>query len=198
MKLSESPIITFIRGITLLAILVALPGIAVCWNHLPKDLWSESAPKPVTTKVEKSQHFWKDSGESAKPISVFAPESIYPALPETDPVLPKMQTKFRQENAPVPTHWDSQNVTVQQVSWEHSPATPPQDFEALEFRLKSLGATYYKLEKWGNRGELFRFSCFVASSDGYTYEKHFQSIGSDVVTVMQTVIADIERWKNVR
>jgi len=197
-KLSESPIITFVRGITLLAVLIALPGIAVCWNHLPKELWSESVSKPVAPKVEKSRHVWKDSSELAKPMSVFAPESVHPALPEMTPILPKVQTEFRTENVPARSPWTFQNATVQQVSWEHPRTGITQDFETLEIRLKALGATYYKLEKWGNRGELFRFSCFVTPPKGYTYEKYFQSIGSDVVTVMQTVIVDIERWKSTQ
>ena len=196
MKLSESPINTFIRSITLLAVLVAFPGIAICWNHLPKDLWRESALKPTTSKVEKSRHFWKDSEGAEKSISAFAPGSIHPALLEMPAVvLPKTQTVFREENVPVHLPWTHQHATIQQVSWEHPDTGGTQDFESLEIRLKALGATYYKLEKWGNRGEWFRFSCFVTSSQGYTYEKHFQSIGSDVVTVMQTVIADIETWK---
>ena len=206
--MSESPITTFVRGITLLAVLIALPGIAVCWNHLPKDLWKESASNSGAATIEKAQHFRKDSGEShlvssIQSVSAFAPESIYPALPEMLPALPKIQTAFREENIPVQNPWASQNptiqhTTIQQVSWEPPVTGTQQDFASLALRLKALGATYYKLEKWGNRGEFFCFSCFVAPSEPHTYEKHFQSIGSDVVTVMQTVISDIERWRNAR
>jgi len=206
-KLSESPIITFVRGITLLAVLIALPGIAICWNHLPKDLWSEPASSSAMPKVEKTQYLQHDPIGFARSVAVFAPESNYSALP--DPlILPEMQRELpvasiAVQNPPTQHHWVSPNTAIQQVSWEQHPSAEslhelPQDFESLKIRLDALGATYYKIEKWGNRGGLFRISCFVALSENHAHTKHFQAIGSDVVTVMQTVIADIERWRNLR
>jgi len=202
-KLSESPIITFVRGITLLAVLVALPGIAVCWNHLPKDLWNGSAPSSASPKVEKTGYFQRDSIGFARPTPKFTPEAVYSALPDA-PVQPEMRSELpvasvAAQNPPIQNHWTPHNTAIQQVSWEQPlPTAPPQDFESLGLRLSALGATHYKLEKWGNRGDLFRFSCFVALSENHSHTKHFQAIGSDVVTVMQTVIADIERWRNMR
>jgi len=246
MKFSESPIITFVRGITLLAVLVALPGIAICWNHLPKDLWSETVPSSTKQKVGKTQYCLQDSASvfdspsafgsssafdstnmfnrefdrSPQSASVFAPESIYSALQEPL-VLPKTRMEFpgasvAAQNLPTQSHWTphgavmhdtvAHNTAIQQVSWEHSPVTQPvtlpqaqpQDFESLGLRLKALGATYYKIEKWGNRGEFFRVSCFVALSENHSHTKYFQAIGTDAITVMQTVIADIERWRGMR
>ena len=202
---SESPIITFVRGTTLLALLIALPGIAVCWNHLPKNLWGESALNLATPKAEKTQYFRENSGDSelARSVSVFAPESVYSALPEMPApearaeILPKIQTEFQEESIPAQNPRIPQDTVIQQVSWEHSHTKPAQDFTSLGMHLEALGATYYKVEKWGNRGELFRVSCFVALAENNTHAKHFQAIGSDVVAVMQTVITDIERWKNM-
>ena len=184
MQFSESPIMTFVRGSTLLAVLVALPGIAICWNHLPKDPWSESPSSQPPSKTNKTQLFRKNSSE-ATDVSLFAPESAYPPLPEI-----QMEPMAAQ-----PMPMVASDGTIQQVSWEQSQTEPPQHFESLALHLKMLGATYYRLEKWGNRGELFRFSCFVAPSESYSYEKHFQAIGADAVTVMQSVIAEIEQWK---
>ena len=190
--MSEAPITTFVRGTVLLAILIALPGIAVCWNLLPKDLWSKSVSSPVATKTEQKQAFRDDFNESAMSLSLFAPESVARSLPEPQamyaPIAPPLASSPL--TSPVPA--------IQQVSWEHSRAELPQDFASLGLRLEALGSTYYKIEKWGNRGELFRVSCFVALSENHSHTKHFQAIGSDVVAAMQTVIADIERWKNGR
>jgi len=199
--LSESPIITFVRGITLLVILIALPGIAICWNHLPKNLWRESTPRLAAPKTEKTQYFRTDANntdvaESAEFAFVFVPESTSVALPEE-------HAEVREEAVstlppPNPLYWEPHDTAIQHVSWEQNPVEVPQDFETLFLRLKTLGVTYYKLEKWGNQGTLYRFSCCVASSETYSYEKHFQSIGTDAVTVTQRVIADVEKWKNVR
>jgi hypothetical protein len=76
-----------------------------------------------------------------------------------------------------------------------SESSSRQNFPMLESRLKQLGAKYYRLEKWGNRGELFRFSCYVAPPGPYQYQKYFQAIDSDELRVMECVIEDIKRWK---
>ena len=185
--MSEAPIITFVRGIVLLAVLVALPGIAVCWNLLPKNLGSKSSSSLVATKAEKKQALREDFSEWVEHVSVLAPESVYPALPEPQAVY-----------APIVPPLASPAPAIQQVSWEQPRAELPKDIETLGLRLEALGSTYYKIEKWGNRGELFRVSCFVALSENPSHTKHFQAIGADVITVMQTVIADIERWRNGR
>ena len=179
MKASESSFIHFVRSITLLATLMFVPGIAIFWNHLPKDI----VPQPIQKSAT------PDTGESTTSVPVFAMESVHPFPLEThlEPAIPPPTPKVASE------------VPAPQIVGELSQSTAsPQDFGSLELRLKALGATYYRLEKWGNRGELFRFSCFVTPSEPYAYEKHFQAIGADAVTTMCSVIADIEAWKNAR
>ena len=206
--MSESPIITFVRGFTLLAILLVFPGIAVYWNHLPKNRWSESEPRSAVPEMETFSR--KLPRQSAFSDSVFSPESVLPVLSP-----PAVQVAAVSDAAAVPKLQIApvQEAITQQVSWEQprteSPpmAQPhtaqqqtaqPQDFESLKRHLDALGATSYSLVKWGNRGELFRFSCLVASSGPHAYEKHFQAIGANEMIVLQTVITEIERWKNAR
>ena len=180
MKFSESPIVHFVRGLALLATLIFVPGIAIFWNHLPKDLVSKPSPRPVAPKT--------DSNEAAASLSVLAPEPIHPPFAET-PIEPTVS---------LPDAKTASEMPIQQVSWQQPQSQPPLNFELMEQHLKALGATYYRLEKWGNRGELFRFSCYVTPLGGGSYEKHFQSIGADAVAVMRSVIADIEAWKNAK
>ncbi|MDR0327879.1 MAG: hypothetical protein LBI05_06245 [Planctomycetaceae bacterium] len=193
MKLSESPFIHLLRSVTLLTALLAVPGIAIGWNHLPagfsKSFGCSPAAKPAAPKIEKSKITHKDSHASATPLSdsAFASETM--GLGGIDTMISLPTPKVASEAMPP-------EVAVQQVAWEHSPAAVAQNFESLEQHLKALGATYYRLEKWGNRGELFRFSCFVTPSEPYLYEKHFQAIGADAVSVMRSVIAEITAWKN--
>jgi len=183
--------ITFIRGFILLAVLLALPTIAVCWNHLPKHRWSRSEPSSATREMETSQFLQKFPGESAYFDSAFMPESS-PSVWSP----PEVQTAATE--IPQPYMASVQERMSRQVSLEYPQTTSPQNFESLKRHLQTLGATSYSLEKWGNRGEFFRFSCSVASSKSYAYEKYFQAIGADEIAVIQTVVADIERWKNVQ
>ena len=147
-----------------------MPGLAICWNHLPKDLWSESAPSPPPPETDTN--------------AVFAPEFLDFALPEV-----------QAEEIPQLPVFLVQDTAVRQVSWESPRTESPMDFEALKLHLKALGVTSHSLKKWGNSGELFLFSCLVAPSGPHTYEKHFQEIGTDAAAVIQKVVADIERWK---
>jgi hypothetical protein len=195
--LTESPTIHFLRGMVLLLALVIVPGIAVCWNVLSKKSEPVSAaaiaetppvvsalPEPVvgTKNTEKRMELVPPAS-----ISAFAPETGY----TTSPVpLPGVPSPPQQQHVP---------GAAQQVVWNEVPQEKPeiqQDFQSLERRLKALGAKYYRLEKWGNRGELFRFSCFVSPPEPYHYEKYFQIIGSDELRVMESIIEKIEQWKS--
>ena len=149
-----------------------MPGLAVCWNHLPKDLWSESVPSPAPPETE---------------------TILPPDLPQTV-ALPEVQAEEMSQLSIYPV----QDAAIRQVSQEPQKIESPLDFESLKLHLKTLGVSSYSLQKWGNSGELFLFSCLVSPTEPHTYEKHFQFIGSDAIAVIQTVIADIERWKSGR
>ncbi len=73
--------------------------------------------------------------------------------------------------------------------------SPQKSFPALEAELQGLGANYYRLEKWGSRGELFRFSCYVASPEPYAYQKYFQAVDPSEIRVMERVIEEIRVWR---
>ena len=179
MQPSETSFIHIIRSITLLATLTFVPGIAIFWNLLSDNVKNTSAPRPASLKANETQIDHKDSSESTTSFREIVPAISSPA-PRVASELPVQQ----------PT-WDwnsSQTRPFQPV--------PPQDVTSLEFRLQALGATNCQLAPWGNQGKLFRFSCYVIPSEPYAYRKHFQAIGADALTVMQSVIADIEHWKN--
>lgn len=72
------------------------------------------------------------------------------------------------------------------------------NFPAIERELKEMGAKYYRLEKWGSRGELFRFSCYVSPQGRHPYQKYFQAIDSDEIRVMERVLGDIRSWREGR
>ncbi|GHT12979.1 hypothetical protein FACS1894170_08420 [Planctomycetales bacterium] len=93
-------------------------------------------------------------------------------------------------DAAEPLVFNSTNLRIEQNTSPNQ-----QNFQALEEHLKLLGAKTCKLEKWGSRGNLFRFSCLVTSPGAYRYEKQFQAIGADEMNVMRTVIEEIEHWK---
>lgn len=112
---------------------------------------------------------------------------------------PSEQRQFEQiqpaQRSPQPTLAEptpKQNLFANQQTTK---ITPQRNFLVLENQLKQLGAKYYRLEKWGSRGELFRFSCYVSPSESHQYQKYFQAIDSDELRVMESVIEEIKLWK---
>ena len=226
----ESTFIHVLRGSVLLAALIAIPGMAVCWNLIPKAFVQQEETEDVSPEM--SDLLRQDLSEiSANTESMASFESLQKTSPNifrgsvTDPFAPVVEplqpissetarikrmggmvddgenrlipNAFPQENAV----WASQTAEpTLKVAKQVETADSRRSFPVLENRLKQLDAKYYRLEKWGNRGDLFRFSCYVSASGTQhsqeSFQKHFQAIDSDELRVMENVIAQIEQWKN--
>lgn len=246
----ESTIVHFFRAGVLLLALIAVPGLAVCWNLFPKDLQvgsKKSIPaSPITGESEENGVLDDDEfpvgfnesdrdsyhgmvGRNLTSSSDAAPplEMESAATPTAPPIVPMPKFDFpitTAEAAPIRTmgyrtddRTAEQAIPVdfpdRQAVWadaapktgarheiasahlaEQSPHSQ-RNFPAIERELKDMGAKYYRLEKWGSRGELFRFSCFVSSKGPYSYQKYFQAIDSDEILVMERVVGDIRVWR---
>ena len=75
---------------------------------------------------------------------------------------------------------------------------PPQRIEGfthIQDRLRQLGATYYLLESWGSREQLYRFYCKVAVGGNPDYTRYFETSDSDPVRAMREVLRQVEAWR---
>jgi hypothetical protein len=71
-------------------------------------------------------------------------------------------------------------------------------FARLEKELVELGATYYRLETWGDRREWYRFSCFAApDGNASTYTRPFESLDRDPIRAIEKVLRQIRSWKGL-
>lgn len=77
------------------------------------------------------------------------------------------------------------------------PAASPA-FSDIQQRLRELGATYYRLESWGNQQQLFRFQCEVALVGRPTLTQHFEATNGDPLQAMGKVLSEVEQWKSRR
>ena len=66
-------------------------------------------------------------------------------------------------------------------------------FTQIQTRLRDLGASYYLLETWGNRGDQFRFHCKVANS-----AESFEATDRDPLVAMQKVLERVEASRGGR
>ncbi|MDR2706495.1 MAG: hypothetical protein LBC02_12010 [Planctomycetaceae bacterium] len=173
---------------------------------------NESATElPTTSSLSfpLSPVFLSESYES-KPHKSKSYESKPPAIiPEQNVSIKTMGgTNEKTLEQPIPNSFNNKSAIVlaaepsepirnvnYSVDYRTTATVPQQSFSVLENQLKQLGAKYYRLEKWGSRGELFRFSCYVSPSEPYQYQKYFQAIDTDELRVMESVIEEIKRWK---
>ena len=65
----------------------------------------------------------------------------------------------------------------------------------IQRRLRELGATHYALEFWGDREQLYRFSCEVAIGAGSNYNRHFEATDADRLQAMARVLQEVEAWR---
>lgn len=242
----ESTFIHLIRSGILLLVLIAVPGTAVCWNLIPKDLFHDSATRSMSrhvsdeTEADEAKDVEANGDEDdfapldydgsggttsfeelnnvgfASPPVLEMPDFDFPKTASHQETVRTMsyhetaaiaETRIPSEFDVAPAVWaaeaprfaDSAETSLfQDLPAATGAAEPQRGFSELEEELKSLGAKYYRLEKWGSRGEMFRFSCYVSPSETVQYRKHFQAIDSDELRVMERVVREIRHWKEMR
>ena len=78
---------------------------------------------------------------------------------------------------------------------EPMPAPPVDQFTAMQYRLRELGATYYLLENWGSDGSLYRFHCKMAIAGNSRYTRHFEATDRTPLQAIGRVLRDVEAWR---
>lgn len=68
------------------------------------------------------------------------------------------------------------------------------DFDTVQRRLQTLGATYYRLEDLGSEPRRYRFRCEVPLPGNENYLRPFEADDDDPSVAMHTVLGDVERW----
>ena len=71
-------------------------------------------------------------------------------------------------------------------------------FSAMERRLRQYGATYYRLESWGNDPGLYRFYCRMAVGNSANVTQNFEATDKDALQAMTRVMSQVEDWRTRR
>lgn len=174
----QSPITTAIRAFTMLACLVVITAVAMhgsSWSSIVEkfkkiDL-SSVLPSPSgspSAENEKARHLASINSPTQHRMAESPKSRPEPSIP-APPV-----------DMPAPT-------TAQQVDQV--------GYQDVQGRLQSLGATYYLLESWGNRQELYRFQCRVAVGKNTDYTHYFEATDADPLQAMLQVLRQVESWR---
>lgn len=86
----------------------------------------------------------------------------------------------------------------QQPQAADSATATPSEFASLLEQLRSLGAAEYRLQKWGQDGQLYRFRCEMPLAESTEVTRHFEAVGSDPVASIAQVVGEVALWYNAR
>lgn len=84
---------------------------------------------------------------------------------------------------------DSELVSIEQAEQDNR-------FADSERRLRNLGASYYRLENWGDDGHFYRCCCSVAAAPHSRATRHFEAIDAAPSQAIESVIRQVQAWRN--
>jgi hypothetical protein len=187
----------FFRAAVMLTFLAAIPLVALSGSSLPDvirkaleqylpSLSGNKGEKPAEVLTEAPPYNGaKPAGENlasvyASPPPMRAQAAVMPPQVSDPGVIPaKYQTAVEGPASPA----------NQSAGGEGDP------FLRIQNRLRTLGATYYLLETWGNDQRLYRFYCEMAVAGDANFTRCFEATHSDPIGAMHTVLSQVEDWR---
>jgi hypothetical protein len=108
----------------------------------------------------------------------------------------KLVPVVRDRSDAVPTsHRFPSNPGTLELVPEPDPSASGAALPEIEERLKALGATYYRLELWGEEHQTYRFHCRMAINGNPNFTRYFEATDPDPAQAMRGVLAQVETWQ---
>ncbi len=161
-----------LRAIVMLVVLVGLPAAWVYYGPLPPG--AQQAVDRVIEIVKETTGWQQTTGR-----------------PEQPKAAPRYQTAIE----PAPAFMApvaNQPVTISAES------TLSERAEPLLEQLRSLGASQYTLEKWGQAGELFRFRCAMPLVKNQQFTQQFEAVANSPLDSIEQVVVEVAHWQTAR
>lgn len=166
------------RAVVMLMILVGLPAAWVYYGPLPPR-----AQSVVDRVVELARDAigWQQS--SVAEATITAPRY------NTD--------SYNTDIAEKPSLQPRAGVGRENLKSGGSPQEAGQ-FEPLLARLRELGVLQYRLEKWGNAGQMYRFYCAMPLSNSDEITRQFEAIAVTPRASIEQVVGEVSHWQTAR
>ena len=148
-----------------------------------------SGPSPATTASRGSPGFLQSTSALELAQTSSAPAWGQALTPAKTGVIPAGYQSLADAGASGLPLSATGETTVGGASFAAEP------FRSIQDRLRELGATYYLLESWGNRQQMFRFYCKMAVGGNPNYTHYFEAMESDPLQAMRQVLAQVETWR---
>jgi hypothetical protein len=211
----QSSAAVVLRALLMLICLIAIPLAA---------LWGSSLPRILSGVMDgrwREMLFSKSSSAPAETsqFEPIVPGAVLPAIP-AEPIRPNWQSEplkagpqwppktldpapstvtpavYEAQVGPAAAASGMRRLAAEAaVSPPPQPPAAPEQFTMIQERLRQLGATYYLLESWGNRQDLFRFYCKMAIGGNPNFTRHFEATDSEPLRAMALVLEQVETWR---
>jgi len=178
----QSPATAFFRASVMLVCLIAIPAAALMGGKLPESIRSWLSGEAPAAEVR------ADANTEAPPVEMgeFGPPGL-----EYDGFVPGSTDRRIEDTIAL-----SVPRTADPPS-EQMPAAEPQvdRFVQLQQSFRQLGATYYRLESWGKRQELYRFHCRMAVGGDPSFTRCFEATHGNPMAAMEEVLGQVRQWR---
>jgi hypothetical protein len=163
------------------------------------------AHSPFAAPAEQISSNWQQPQQQQNPFAGHQPMPGN-ALPGNSPVLPAggptaVQDQTSAVQIPVTGVGSVVPVNNEARAMQQQPplggpaGQQPDRFSLIERRLRDYGATYYRLETWGDAGEFYRFHCKMAVGNNPNYTQQFEATHGDALQAMTSVLEQVEAWR---
>lgn len=116
-------------------------------------------------------------------------------LPATQPEAPKL---LPEQNAESSTGPNSATTAAANQTTLAASSTAKDRMSELMTQLARLGAVDTKTVPWGDRGQMYRFSCRAPLTNAPIMMQHFESVAAEPTQAIEQVVAKLEAWRGTQ
>lgn len=166
-------------------------------GEAPRFTPPESAP--LQAAQSPALRTWPNEPRPAEPSAVGQGLPWGSPSAEARPGVQAVATLPDPGHPTIPVQVGSTILASYETAAGHQPPRPvyPDKAEAIQQRLRQLGAIYYMLESWGHEGN-YRFICRIAIDGNPEYTRYFEATGHDGLTAMNGVLQQVEAARQLR
>lgn len=176
-------IFLFFRRCLIFLIIMAVASLAIFWESLPVTV------KNAVTSLSSNQSVENDDLVPVRFRAEKNAENMGNISRQTPQLAQTANSSYPFDKEPVNT-----GVAIR-AEINNSPRTDDLLVE-LHARLQQMGATSCQLTYWGDKGNMYRFSCQIPVSEhSPNATRTFQSIAPDAAQSMQEVVDQIKQWQ---
>lgn len=185
----SSPFDTFCRALVLGAVLGALGWGAIRYTNLPQIALAKIVAWSNSTGTQHTTPPYQQSSLTT-PSSTTSAISL-PSVTQAPQHVPTDQGHFH------PTQQAAYLEVMPTVTQTDPTLTQtPHIREAIEQRLRDLGAVYSLLEMWGNDSFRYRYHCRIAMANNRQVTRSFEANGENPEEAMREVLKAVEGFQS--